>query len=44
MLLSVGNGYVNESGVFWLLCGGEDEGWVGGGILRLVLGNGWMVC
>jgi hypothetical protein len=40
VLLSVLNGIVNELGVLGLLCGGEDQGRVGGGILRLVLVDG----
>lgn len=40
MLLSVLNGLVDELGVLWLLGGGEDQGGVGGGILRLVFANG----
>ena len=40
MLLAVGDSLVDELGVLRLLGGGEDEGRVGGGILRLVLANG----
>lgn len=40
MLHTVGDGIVNELGVLGLLGSGEDEGGVGGGILRLVLANG----
>ena len=40
MLLAVGDGLVDELGVLGLLRRGEDEGRVGGGILRLVLANG----
>ena len=40
VLHTVGDGIVDELGVLGLLGGGEDEGRVGGGILRLVLANG----
>ena len=40
MLLAVGDSLVDELGVLGLLGSGEDEGRVGGGILRLVLANG----
>ena len=40
MLLAVGNSVVNELGVLGLLGGSQDQGRVGGGILRLVLVNG----
>jgi hypothetical protein len=40
VLLAVGDSIVDELGVLGLLGGGEDEGRVGGGILRLVLANG----
>jgi hypothetical protein len=40
VLLAVGDSLVDELGVLGLLGGGEDEGRVGGGILRLVLANG----
>ena len=40
VLHTVGDGIVNELGVLGLLGSGEDEGGVGGGILRLVLANG----
>jgi len=40
VLLAVGDSLVDELGVLGLLGGGEDEGGVGGGILRLVLANG----
>jgi len=40
LLLGVLHGYVNEGSVGGLLGGGEDEGGVGGGVLRLVSGNG----
>jgi hypothetical protein len=40
VLLAVGDSLVDELGVLGLLRRGEDEGGVGGGILRLVLANG----
>ena len=40
VLHTVGDSIVNELGVLGLLGSGEDEGGVGGGILRLVLANG----
>lgn len=40
LLLGVGNGIVDELGVLGLLGGSQDQGRVGGGILRLVLANG----
>jgi hypothetical protein len=40
VLLAVGDSIVDELGVLGLLGGGEDEGRVGGGVLRLVLANG----
>jgi hypothetical protein len=40
MLLAVRNRLVDELGVLGLLGGGEDEGRVGGGVLRLVLADG----
>ena len=40
VLLSVCNSLIDELGVFGLLRGGEDQRWVGGGILWLVLANG----
>ena len=40
VLLAVGDSLVDELGVLGLLGSGEDEGRVGGGILRLVLANG----
>jgi hypothetical protein len=40
VLLAVGDSLVDELGVLGLLRRGEDEGRVGGGILRLVLANG----
>lgn len=41
VLLSVGNGGLDELGVFGLLGGGEDQRGVGRGILGLVLSNGY---
>lgn len=43
MLLAIRDGLVDELGVFGLLGGGEDEGRVGGGVLRLVLADGGKV-
>ena len=40
LLLAVGDRSVHELRVLGLLGCGEDQGWVGGGILRLVLANG----
>lgn len=40
VLHTIGDSIVNELGVLGLLGGGEDEGRVGGGVLRLVLANG----
>ena len=40
VLLSVLDGRIDEWRVLLLLGGGEDERWVGGGVLWLVLGNG----
>lgn len=40
VLLAVRNSVVDELGVLGLLGGGEDEGRVGGGVLRLVLADG----
>lgn len=40
LLLAVGDGTVHELRVLGLLGCGEDQRWVGGGILRLVLANG----
>jgi hypothetical protein len=40
VLLAIGDSIVDELGVLGLLGGGEDEGGVGGGVLRLVLANG----
>lgn len=40
VLLAVCDSIINELGVLGLLGGGEDEGRVGGGVLRLVLANG----
>lgn len=39
VLLAVRNSNVDQRSIFWLLGGGEDEGRVGGSILRLVLAN-----
>jgi hypothetical protein len=39
-LLGLGNGSVKQRSVLGLLGGGEDQGRVGGSILRLVLANG----
>jgi hypothetical protein len=41
LLLAVFDGGSNELGVFGLLGSRKDQGWVGGGILRLVLANGY---
>lgn len=41
LLLSVVDGNIDQLGVLGLLGGSEDEGGVGGGILRLVLANGY---
>lgn len=41
LLLTVGDGGIDELGVLWLLGGSEDQRWVGGGILWLVLANGY---
>ena len=43
VLHTVRNSSVNELGVLGLLGSGEDEGRVGGGVLRLVLANGGKV-
>jgi hypothetical protein len=40
LLLTVGNGSVDEGSVFGLLGSSQDQGGVGGGILGLVLANG----
>ena len=40
VVLAVGDSCVDEFGVLGLLGGGEDERWVSGGILRLVLVDG----
>ena len=40
MVFTVSNGDIDKLCVFGLLRGGEDEGWVGGSILRLVLVDG----
>ena len=39
-LLGLGDGVVDQSLILGLLGGSEDEGGVGGSILRLVLSNG----
>ena len=39
--LAVGNGSIDQSGVLGLLGGSQDQGGVGGGILGLVLADGW---
>lgn len=41
LLLAVGDGSVYQLGVLGLLGGSQDERRVGGGILRLVLANGY---
>ena len=41
LLLAVGNGLVDESGILGLLGSREDQGGVGGGILGLVLADGY---
>lgn len=41
MLLAILDSGVNQLGVFRLLGSREDQGGVGGGILGLVLANGW---
>ena len=41
LLLGVVDGHIHELGVLGLLGGGQDQGRVGGGILRLVLANGY---
>ncbi len=43
VLLAVLDGDINEWSILLLLGGGEDEGWVGGGVLWLVLGDGCKV-
>lgn len=43
MALAVLNSDVNQLGVFGLLGCGEDERWVGGGILGLVFANGYRI-
>lgn len=40
LLLALLDGGLNQAGVFGLLGSGQDEGGVGGGILRLVLADG----
>lgn len=41
VLLAVGNGGIDESGVLGLLGSSQDQGGVGGGVLGLVLADGW---
>lgn len=41
--LAVFDGGVDEGRVLGLLGGGQDQGGIGGGILGLVLADGWMV-
>lgn len=43
VLLSVLDGGIDEGSVLLLLGGGEDERWVSGSVLWLVLGNGCKV-
>jgi hypothetical protein len=40
MALAIFNSIIDQLRILGLLRGGEDERWVGGGILWLVLGNG----
>ena len=40
MLLAILYSLVDEGGILWLLASRKDEGWISGGILRLVLVNG----
>jgi len=40
MRLAVSDGCIDELGIFGLLACGEDEGWVGSGILGLVFADG----
>jgi hypothetical protein len=40
LLLAVGHGSVDKSGILWLLGRSQDQGGVGGGILGLVLADG----
>jgi hypothetical protein len=42
VFLAVLNGRLHQLGIFGLLGGDEDERGVGGGILRLVLFDGWL--
>lgn len=42
VFLAIFNSRVNQFGVLGFLGGCEDERWVGGGILRLVCGDGCM--
>jgi hypothetical protein len=41
LFLGPRDGAIQEGGVVGLLGGGQDQGGVGGGILGLVLANGW---
>lgn len=41
LTLGLGDGSVEKRGVLGLLGGGEDQGGVGGGILRLVFADGY---
>lgn len=43
VLLAVGDGNIDESGILWLLGGSQDQGRVGGGILWLVLADGYIM-
>jgi hypothetical protein len=40
MSLAILHGFVDELGILGLLRGGEDERWVGGGVLGLVFLDG----
>lgn len=44
VFFAVGDGSVDEFGVFGFLGGGEDEGWVGGCVLWFVCGDCWGGC
>ena len=41
MLFAILDGHVHELGVFRLFGSGKNQGGIGGGILRLVLFDGW---
>ena len=43
MLLAILDSLVNQSSILWFLAGSKNEGWIGGGVLRLVLVNGGKV-